>query len=154
MVARRILVCLAVAALAAPACGGDGDAATTTAPPATTAAPATSTTPATELPATTSTPTTSAAPSTTGAAVGVSIDVVVTDDGVDAEERYDVPLGGEVTITVTSTFADEVHVHSYDLFAPLEPDVPGRITFVADVPGVFEVELENAGVPLFELVVE
>ncbi len=32
--------------------------------------------------------------------------------------------------------------------------MPGRITFVADVPGVFEVELENAGLPLFELVVE
>ena len=80
--------------------------------------------------------------------------MVVTDDGVDGEDRYDVPLGEEVTITVTSTFADEVHVHSYDLFAELEPDVPGRITFVADVPGVFEVELENAGVPLFELVVE
>ncbi len=95
---------------------------------------------------------TSAVPPTT--ASGVSIDVVVTDDGIDAEDRYDVPLGEEVTITVTSTFADEVHVHSYDLFAELEPDVPGRITFVADVPGVFEVELENAGVPLFELVVE
>jgi hypothetical protein len=148
-------MCVALAALAASACGGDGDAATTTttAPPTTASPAVTSTTPATEPPATTST-TTSAAPSTTAVAAGVSIDVVVTDDGVDAEERYDVPLGEEVTITVTSTFADEVHVHSYDLFAPLEPDVPGRITFVADVPGVFEVELENAGVPLFELVVE
>jgi hypothetical protein len=154
MVARRILMCVALAALAASACGGDGEAVTTTAPPTTTASPAvTSTTPATEPPATTSTTTASAAPASTAAA-GVSIDVVVTDDGVDAEERYDVPLGEEVTVTVTSTFADEVHVHSYDLFAPLEPDVPGRITFVADVPGVFEVELENAGVPLFELVVE
>ncbi len=99
---------------------------------------------------------TTAAPttSTRAAASGVDIDVVVTDEGMDGEDRYDVPLGEEVRIRVTSTFADEVHVHSYDLFAELEPDVPGRITFVADVPGVFEVELENAGVPLFELVVE
>jgi hypothetical protein len=140
--------------LALAACGGDGDDATTTTSRATTTTSAvTSTTPATEAPTTTSTITT-AAPPTTATASGVSIDVVVTDDGIDAEDRYDVPLGEEVTITVTSTFADEVHVHSYDLFAPLEPDVPGRITFVADVPGVFEVELENAGVPLFELVVE
>ncbi len=135
------------------ACGGDGDDATTTTRATTTSAAPTSTVPATAAPATTST-TTSAVPPTTATASGVSIDVVVTDDGIDAEDRYDVPLGEEVTITVTSTFADEVHVHSYDLFAELEPDVPGRITFVADVPGVFEVELENAGVPLFELVVE
>jgi hypothetical protein len=150
---RRVVVWLSFAMLALAACGGDGDDATTTTSQATTPSAVTSTTPATEAPAPTST-TTSGAPSTTVVASGVSIDVVVTDDGVDGEDRYDVPLGEEVTITVTSTFADEVHVHSYDLFAPLEPDVPGRITFVADVPGVFEVELENAGVPLFELVVE
>lgn len=149
MVARTLLVC-AVLALALSACGGDGDEVTTTTGATTTAAP-TSTVPATAAPATT---TSSAVPPTTATPSGVSIDVVVTDDGIDAEDRYDVPLGEEVTITVTSTFADEVHVHSYDLFAELEPDVPGRITFVADVPGVFEVELENAGVPLFELVVE
>lgn len=150
MVARTLLVC-AVLALALSACGGDGDEVTTTTGATTTTAAPTSTVPATAAPATT---TSSAVPPTTATPSGVSIDVVVTDDGIDAEDRYDVPLGEEVTITVTSTFADEVHVHSYDLFAELEPDVPGRITFVADVPGVFEVELENAGVPLFELVVE
>ena len=154
MSTRRVVVWISFAMFALAACGGGGDDATTTTTTATTTTSAvTSTTPATEAPATTST-TTSRAPSTTVVASGVSIDVVVTDDGVDGEDRYDVPLGEEVTITVTSTFADEVHVHSYDLFAALEPDVPGRITFVADVPGVFEVELENAGVPLFELVVE
>jgi hypothetical protein len=154
MSTRRVVVWISFAMLALAACGGDGDDATSTTSRATTTTSAvTSTTPATEAPTTTSTITT-AAPPTTATASGVSIDVVVTDDGIDAEDRYDVPLGEEVTITVTSTFADEVHVHSYDLFAPLEPDVPGRITFVADVPGVFEVELENAGVPLFELVVE
>ena len=154
MSTRRVVVWISFAVLALASCGGDGDGGTTTSQATTTTTTVvTSTTAATSAPATTST-TTSVAPSTTATASGVSIDVVVTDDGIDAEERYDVPLGEEVTITVTSTFADEVHVHSYDLFAELEPDMPGRITFVADVPGVFEVELENAGVPLFELVVE
>ena len=84
----------------------------------------------------------------------MSIEVVVTDDGSDAEDRYEVSRGDEVTIGVTSTFADEVHVHGYNLFVDLEPDVRGEITFVADVPGVFEVELEAASLLLFELVVE
>jgi hypothetical protein len=46
-----------------------------------------------------------------------------------------------------------VHVHGYDLMADVAPGSPARIDFVADVPGVFEVELEDAGTPLFRMAV-
>jgi hypothetical protein len=47
--------------------------------------------------------------------------------------------------------SDEVHLHGYNLMSDVTPEQPARIDFVADVPGVFECELENAGIPLFEL---
>ena len=47
--------------------------------------------------------------------------------------------------------ADEVHLHSYDLHADVAPGQPARIDFVADVAGVFECELEDAGELLFQL---
>jgi len=52
---------------------------------------------------------------------------------------------------VTADVVDEVHVHGYDLFADVAPGAPATINFVADIPGVWEVELEGAGALLVEL---
>jgi nitrous oxide reductase len=60
-------------------------------------------------------------------------------------------LGERVTLTITSDAADEVHVHGYDLVAPLTPEEPAAVTFVADKPGIWEVELHDAGNVLLEL---
>ena len=49
--------------------------------------------------------------------------------------------------------SDEVHVHGYDLLAEVSPDEPAVIVFRANAPGVFEVELEGAGLLLLELTV-
>jgi hypothetical protein len=61
--------------------------------------------------------------------------------------------GSQVVITVRADVTDEVHLHGYDLTADVAPGQPGQITFRADVAGVFEVELEELGVPVAELTV-
>jgi hypothetical protein len=56
-----------------------------------------------------------------------------------------------VRILVRADVSDHVHLHGYDLMADVAPGEPARIDFVANAPGVFEVELEDAGKLLFEL---
>ena len=63
--------------------------------------------------------------------------------------RVTVKSGDEVRITVSSDVNDEVHVHGYDLMQDVTPAKPATITFQANVPGVFEVELEHRGKQLF-----
>ena len=79
------------------------------------------------------------------------IDVTVEGDDVHGPDRPTVTQGDEVLIVVRADVSDEVHVHSYDLMADVAPGEPARIRFVADVAGVFEVELEDAGRLLFQL---
>ncbi len=62
-----------------------------------------------------------------------------------------VDLGSTVHVTVTSDVEDHVHVHGYDLFFDVGPGETTEIRFVADVPGVFEVELEGMHTLLMEL---
>lgn len=118
------------------------DAATTSAP-ATTSNPATSTAPTTTVP---TPPATEPPDQLVQVAITVSGgQVIVVDD------RVDVPLGSDVEITVVTDVSDEVHVHGYDLFGNVSPGVPATVAFTADIPGLFEVELESAGLLLVEL---
>ncbi len=113
-------------------------------------------------------PTTSptSAPATSGAATpGISappsptviVDAaqVVTVDYRDGEVtgggRVEVRRDSEVLLRVTSDVADEVHVHGYDQEANVSPTRPAEIRFTADLPGVFEVELEELGKQLLRL---
>jgi heme/copper-type cytochrome/quinol oxidase subunit 2 len=59
----------------------------------------------------------------------------------------------QVVITVRADVTDEAHLHGYDLKADVAPGQPGRITFRANTAGVFELELEELGVPIAELTV-
>lgn len=52
---------------------------------------------------------------------------------------------------VTADVSDEVHVHGYDVFADVAPEAPAELTLTADIPGIFEVELESSGLVLFDL---
>ena len=45
-------------------------------------------------------------------------------------------------------------VHGYDIAAATTPGKPTKLGFVADIEGVFEVELENAEVEVARLMVE
>ena len=70
---------------------------------------------------------------------------------IEAPERPRAHVGDEVVIVVSADVADQVHVHGYDVTGEVRPDEPATIRFVADVPGVFEVELEGDERLLFQL---
>ena len=68
--------------------------------------------------------------------------------------RVPVTAGEQLTLAITSDVADEVHVHGYDLTVELIPGQPADLTFAATIPGVFEVELHEAGTVLLTLQVQ
>lgn len=104
-------------------------------------------------PTETATPVETSSPGdTTSPASGVStIEVTVASGAVDGPGEFEVNQGDDVEIIVHADVSDEVHVHGYDLHADVTPDSPARVSFTADAPGIFEVELESAGLLLFEL---
>ncbi len=133
VLAGAVLICFLLAG-----CGsddGDGQAAATT--------------------ATSSATSTSEATTSTAGFSGKLIEIKVTGDQVEtAERRVTVATGEKVRIRVQSDVADEVHVHGYDLKKDVAPGKPAVIEFTADVPGSFEVELEEAHRKLIDLQVQ
>ncbi|MFD2093566.1 cupredoxin domain-containing protein [Blastococcus deserti] len=103
----------------------------------------------------TATATTSGGPASaapTAAAEGQRIEVTVAGGQVTGDTgRIPVPAGEQLTLAVTSDVADEVHLHGYDLTADLTPGQPAELSFTASIPGVFEVELHEAGTVLLSL---
>jgi FtsP/CotA-like multicopper oxidase with cupredoxin domain len=143
---RAVVSGLIVGCLLVAGCGGDdggGQAAATT---TVTTAAATSTSQA---------PTTGEASTTTAGFAGTLIEAKVTGSEVEtAERRVRVDRGAKVRIRVEADRSEEVHVHGYDLSEDVAPGKPAVIDFTADAPGVFEVELEQARLKLFELQVQ
>jgi plastocyanin len=83
---------------------------------------------------------------------GQRIEVQVSGGEVSGDTgRVPVAAGEHVTLVLTSDVADEVHVHGYDVEAELSPGQPTEIAFDATIPGVFEVELHEAGTQLLSL---
>ncbi len=127
---------------------------TTSSEPATSVAEATTTTtqPSTTTVAdvTTTVQETTTAPETTTTTQPGVVQVSISYAGgeVTGGGRIEVPLGEPVELTIVSDVADEGHLHGYDLFVDLEPGTPGSIEFTADIPGIFELELEGSGVLL------
>lgn len=125
----------------------------TTPPPAATTTEAATTT---DAPATTEEPpppaTTEAPPATTTVAGPAVVRIVVVggqpEGGI---RRASVRRGREVIVRVSSDVADHIHLHGYDLIADVAPGAPAELTFVADVPGRFEIELEDRGVPIADI---
>ncbi len=82
------------------------------------------------------------------------IEVGIEGDQVTVEsDRFQVPRDFTVTVVVESDRDEQVHVHGYDFLADVGPGSPAEIIFEADIPGVFEVELEESGLFLFEIAV-
>jgi len=79
------------------------------------------------------------------------IRVTYRNGAVEGPTEFTASQGDPVTIVVRADVTDEVHLHGYDLHADVTPNEPARIEFTADVPGVFECELEDAGKLLFRL---
>ena len=76
---------------------------------------------------------------------------VVGGDPVGGARRVKVDLGTVVALLVTSDVADEVHVHGYNILRAVSAPHPAHFAFAAEIPGVFEVELEGSGRLLLQL---
>ena len=66
-------------------------------------------------------------------------------------QRVEVDRGSVVALMVTSDIAEEVHVHGYDILRGVSEGHPAQFAFIAEIPGVFEVELEGSGRLLLRL---
>jgi len=66
-------------------------------------------------------------------------------------QRVKVDLGSVVALMVTSDGAEEVHVHGYDILRGVSEGNPAHFAMTAEIPGVFEVELEGSGRLLLQL---
>ena len=75
-------------------------------------------------------------------------------DVVGGVQEITVKQGEHIRFSVTSDTADEVHVHGYDVKKDLEPGKPVPFDIPAKITGIFEVELEDAGVQIASLRVE
>ena len=92
------------------------------------------------------------AASPTTSAQGRRIEVAVTGGYITGDTgRVVVAADEHVTLVITSDVTDEVHVHGYDVTTELTPGEPAELSFAATVPGVFEVELHEAGTVLLSL---
>ena len=144
---RRLAGFLAVLALfcagvvLASCGGGDGESAGTT---------STETTTTTDTTTTEST-TTEATPPPAGP---TEIRIVVVNGapkGGIVREKVD--KGERVVLIVRSDVTDHVHLHGYDIMRDVAPGKPARLPFKATIPGRFEVELEDRGVPIADITV-
>lgn len=66
-------------------------------------------------------------------------------------QRVQVPRGADVVLRVTSDVADGVHLHGYDEEVDVAAGGTAEMRLHADVPGIFEVELERSRVLLARL---
>jgi len=62
--------------------------------------------------------------------------------------------GQRVTVRVRSDVADELHIHGYELSAPLPAGEPVALTFIAARSGRFEIELHDSHLQLGALEVQ
>ena len=131
--------------------GGDDEAAPSPAPTETPSPTQTESPGPTEQPTETEAPSPTEGPTETPAPDAVEIEIEVEGGEVKGPGEVEVTQGDRVRIVVQADVSDEVHVHGYDLHGDVTPQEAAVIVFFADAPGVYEVELEDAGLLLFEL---
>jgi hypothetical protein len=91
------------------------------------------------------------APTTPTAPVANEIRISVAGGKVTGGGRHKIPKGTTLRLVVSADVSDEVHVHGYDKKADVAPGADATIEVVANVPGIFEVELEKKGLELAQL---
>jgi hypothetical protein len=89
-------------------------------------------------------------PSTADVTIELEIREGVVDGGA---ERIEVEAGQVVALVIDSDALHEVHVHGYDVLRTIASGSVSVIAFTAEIPGVFEVELEGSHHPIVELLV-
>jgi hypothetical protein len=105
----------------------------------------------TDTPTTTNAQTPGGEPSTPAE---LAVTTITVKDGkpVGGVQLIEVSKGDQVRFKVHSeNVTDEVHVHGYDLMQEVAPGESVTFEFPADLEGVFEAELENAGEQILEL---
>jgi len=139
--AGLLVLALLCAGLALSSCGGDDSESADT-----TSTETTTTTDTTETTTTETTPPPPAGP--------IEIRIVVV-NGVPKGGifREKVEKGDRVVLIVKSDVTDHVHLHGYDIMRDVAPGRPARLLFEATIPGRFEVELEDRGVPIADITV-
>jgi New glue family protein len=73
--------------------------------------------------------------------------------GPEGIRRIEVEQGERIVLLIRSGVTDHAHLHGYDLMAHVGPGTVARIRFRADIPGRFELELEERGQQFAELTV-
>ena len=92
--------------------------------------------------------------SSTGTAAGRSIDITVKGSTVTPPPaQVDLPVGANLTLTVTSDHDDELHAHGFEVEQDITAGVPTTITLTGKDPGVFEVELHEPALTLLTVAV-
>ncbi|HEX6027366.1 MAG TPA: hypothetical protein VFZ00_35525 [Solirubrobacter sp.] len=72
----------------------------------------------------------------------------------DEVEEIRVEKGETVRFRVRPPADDHVHIHGYDIMKDVKAGETTRVFFKADIDGIFEIELEDAGTPIAELRVD
>ena len=101
--------------------------------------------------ATTDTGATTTEPPPPAAPEVVRARIAIGPDGPTGVQRIDATRDQRVVITIVSQVSDHAHLHGYDLFVDVGGGRPARMTFVADTPGRFEMELEDRGQQIADL---
>jgi hypothetical protein len=72
---------------------------------------------------------------------------------LDGDDRVEVAVGDTVLIVIESDAEEHAHLHGYDILLDVTSTEPASMLFTADTAGKFELELENSGAFIVELIV-
>lgn len=81
---------------------------------------------------------------------------ILLEDGapIDGVVRIEVEVGDMVEFRITSDHDDELHVHGFDHYIDLPANETVEVSFVAEAPGIFEIESHRRHRLVAELVVQ
>ena len=100
-------------------------------------------------PPTTTTRTTTTRPKPPGP---TTVRIVVRDGRVlGGLRRARLEQGERAVLVVQADVSDHVHLHGYDIMRDVSPGSPARLRFRANIPGRFEVELEDRKLQIAQL---
>lgn len=68
-------------------------------------------------------------------------------------QQVEVTRGDNLELVVTADQAETLHIHGYDITRALQEGIETSVTLHANIPGVFEIELEDGGLLLMYLTV-
>lgn len=77
--------------------------------------------------------------------------VIKNGEPVDGVLGIEVDQGDQIKFKVESDVDEEIHVHGYDISKDVSAGDSTTLSFPADLPGIYEAELELSGVPIVKL---